>query len=709
MAKFSLAQALFTPRTIALIGASADTRKITSRPQRFLKNHGFEGRVLPVNPNRKSIFGRICYPDIGSAPGPVDHAFIMLPTNAVIEAVRECGAAGVGCVTVLAGGFADSGNAGRRRQDKLLAAARDGGVRLVGPNSIGVINASAGATLSVNAVFEMPRLAAGGLGVISHSGSLLGALVSRGQARNLRFSKLISIGNEADLTVGEVGDLLVDDPATKSILLFLETIRSPDAIAAMARRANAAGKPVLAYKLGRTKAGREVALSHTGALAGADAAVDAFLAHHGIARVGMFETLIEAAPLFAGRRRASGRARGRAESGRVAVITTTGGGGAMVVDCLGTRGIEAVVPSGARKRLKAHGIPAGSTRLLDLTLAGTNAAIVGEVMDAVMDSRGIDAVVMVVGSSAQFHPDLAVAPLARWANSAKPLAVQLVPDAGESAGILADAGIAAFRTPESCADGIAAYLGRRPPSRIPRRGGQDLAAAAGILARSAGPVLDESRAQSVFAALGIATAKSRLISGPDEAVTAVLDVGFPAAVKVVSRQIAHKSDGGGVVLGITSGVELGEACRRVLANAEEAHPDAEIEGLLVQRMESGISEVLVGYRLDPMVGPIVTVGVGGILAEIHRDIAVRLAPVTSARAQAMIDQVPGLALVRGVRSQPAGDRAALAAVIVALSNLARLDGTTVSEAEINPLIVKPAGEGVVAVDGLIVLEAREAG
>ena len=695
MAKPSLAQALFTPRTIALIGASADERKITSRPQRYLKNHGFEGRVLPINPNRKTIFGAECYPDIGSAPSPVDHAFIMLPTNAVIEAVRQCGAAGVGCATVLAGGFADSGNAGRRRQDKLLQAARDNGIRLVGPNSIGVINTHAGAVLSVNAVFEMPGLAAGGLGVISHSGSLLGALVSRGQARNLRFSKLISVGNEADLSAGEVGDLLVDDPETGAILLFLETIRSPDAIAAMARRAHAAGKPVLAYKLGRSEAGREVALSHTGALAGTDEAVDAFLAHHGIARVGMFETLIEAAPLFAGRRRARGR--------RVAVMTTTGGGGAMVVDCLGALGIEAVVPSSARKRLRAHGIPAGSARLLDLTLAGTDAAIVGEVMDALMRSRGIDAVVMVVGSSAQFHPDLAVAPLRGWADGAKPLAVQLVPDAGESAALLADAGIATFRTPESCADGVAAYLDRRPPSRGAPRGNHPLAAAAAVLARSGGPVLDESRAQAVFAALGIETAASRLISGPDEAVAAVLNIGLPAAVKIVSPHIVHKSDGGGVVLGITSGVELGDACRRILANVAEARPDAEIEGLLVQRMESGVCEVLIGYRLDALVGPIVTVGVGGILAEIHRDFAVRLAPVSLARATAMIDRVPGLAVMRGVRKLPAGDRAALAAAIVALSNLARIEGTTVREAEINPLIVKPAGEGVVAVDGLIVL------
>jgi len=695
MAKPSLAQALFTPRTIALIGASADAKKITSRPQRYLKNHGFEGRVLPINPNRKTIFGAKCYPHIESAPGPVDHAFIMLPTGGVIEAVRQCGAAGVGCVTILAGGFADSGAAGRRRQDKLVAVARDGGVRLVGPNSIGVINTLAGATLSVNAVFEMPGLAAGGLGVISHSGSLLGALVSRGQARNLRFSKLVSVGNEADLGVGEVGDMLVDDPETEAILLFLETIRSPNAIARMARRAHAAGKPVLAYKLGRSEAGREVALSHTGALAGTDEAVGAFLAHHGIARVGMFETLIEAAPLFAARRRAQGR--------RVAVMTTTGGGGAMVVDCLGHRGIEAVAPLSVRKRLKAHGIPAASPRLLDLTLAGTNAAMVGEVMDALMKSRGIDAVVMVVGSSAQFHPDLAVAPLKGWANSVKPLAVQLVPDAGESAALLADAGIATFRTPESCADGIAAYLDRRPPMRGARRANHPLAAATAILARADEKVLDEFRAQAVFVALGIKTATSRLISGPDEAVTAMLDVGFPAAVKIVSPQIAHKSGGGGVVLGITSGVALGDACRRVLANVAEAHPDAEIEGLLVQRMESGVCEVLVGYRRDSLVGPIVTVGVGGTLAEIHRDIAVRLAPISPARAEAMIGEVAGLALVRGVRSQPAGDRAALAAAIVAMSNLARIDAPEVREAEINPLIVKPAGEGVVAVDGLIVL------
>lgn len=695
MAEPSLAQALFTPRTIALIGASGDRHKTTSRPQRYLKNHGFQGRVLPINPNRETIFGAACYPDIAAAPCPIDHAFIMLPTKGVIDAVRRCGAAGVRCATILAGGFADAGAPGRRRQERLVEVAREGGVRLLGPNSIGVINTRGGVALSVNAVLETPELARGGLGVISHSGSLLGALLSRGQARNLRFSKLVSVGNEADLGIGEVGDMLVDDPDTDAILLFLETIRSPDAMARMARRAHAAGKPILAYKLGRSEAGREVALSHTGALAGTDEAVDAFLRHHGIARVHMFESLIEAVPLFAARRRARGR--------RVAVMTTTGGGGAMVVDCLGQLGIEVVVPAKVRRRLRRHGMAANSGRLLDLTLAGTNAATVRDVLAGLMTSPGVDAVVMVVGSSAQFHPELAVSPLAEWATADKPLAVHLVPDAGAAAAVLADAGIAAFRTPESCADGVAAYLDRRPPARAaPRRDG-GLAAAGALVAQARGRVLDESQVHAVFSSLGIATAPSRLIADPGEAAAAILEVGFPAAVKIVSPQIPHKSDCGGVVLAVSGGVALGDACRRVLADARAAHPDADIRGVLVQRMESGLCEVLVGYRLDPMVGPIVTVGAGGIMAEIHRDFAVRLAPVSLAGAQAMIDEVASLAPVRGFRSRRGGDRGALAEAIVALSNLARLEAV-VSEAEINPLIVKPAGEGAVAVDGLMVIE-----
>ncbi len=711
MSGSDLARALLAPDSVALIGASADSRRTTSRPLRYLKNHGFKGRVLPINPNRKAIDGVPCYPDLASAPGPIDHAFILLPGNAAAGVIAQCGKAGVTCATVLAGDFADGGAAGRRRQDRLQKAAEKTGVRLIGPNSIGIVNTHHRMALSVNAAFDTATLTPGRLGVIAHSGSLLGALVSRGAARNIHFSKLVSIGNEADLTLGEVGDMLVDDDETDAILLFLETLRGRAHVERMARRAFRAGKPVIAYKLGRSEQGRALAVSHTGAMAGEDSTIDAFLSHFGIVRVGMFDTLYETPPLLTGRKPRRGK------GGKVAVLTTTGGGGAMVVDCLGSLGVSiAPVSKAVREVLARHKLTVGTGGLIDLTMAGTDAVVVGDIMSALMAAANIDAVVMVVGSSAQFHPELAVAPLKRWADAPKPLAVHLAPEAADSARMLADAGVAVFRTPESCADGLAACLARRPPARRAAKpkdaDARHLSETAVVLKDASthgdgdGGAVDNAFSLETFNCLGITTAESRLIPGPEDAVTAVLEVGLPAAVKIVAKQAAHKTDIGGVELNITGGTELAAACSRVVAGFQHHHPGVAHGGILVQKMETGMAEAIIGYRLDALAGPVVTVGVGGVLAEIYRDFAVRLAPVTLAQARAMINEVKGLAPIRGYRGQPRGDVDALAQAVVALSGLAHLDGpggVTVTEAEINPLLVKGQGEGAVAVDGLIVI------
>ncbi|MEE8247469.1 MAG: CoA-binding protein, partial [Alphaproteobacteria bacterium] len=361
----ALAAALLAPRAVALVGASADPQKLTARPQRYLEKHGFEGRVLPVNPRHRRIFGVPAFAALEDLPGPVDHAFLMVAASQVPKAVAACGQRGILCATILADGFAEAGPRGAALERQVLAAARAHGVRLLGPNSMGIINVTDRVALSVNAALEAPALIPGPLSVVSHSGSLIGTLLSRSQARGLGFSKLVSVGAEVDLGVGEICDLLIDDPATGAILLFLETIRRPERIEAMARRAAAAGKPVIAYLLGRSEVGRELAASHTGALVGAHEAADAFLRECGILRVDMLESLIEMAPLVMGARPPRRRRR------RAAVMTTTGGGGAMVVDRLALAGIEVVpAPDELVAALARVGIRIGPGRLIDVTLAG---------------------------------------------------------------------------------------------------------------------------------------------------------------------------------------------------------------------------------------------------------------------------------------------------------------------------------------------------
>jgi acyl-CoA synthetase (NDP forming) len=683
-----LFQALFEPRSVALVGASGDARKNTSRPQRYLRKHGYTGRIIPVNPGRDEIFGEKAYPDVVSAPGPIDHAFIMVPTDAVQTAIEQCVAKGVPVATVYSDGFAETGIEGRRKQERILEIARAGGVRVIGPNCIGLMSTDPGCAISVNAVLEMANIKVGPLAIVSQSGSMLGGLLSRGLGRGVGFSKLISVGNESDLSVGEFSDLLVDDRHTQTILLFMETIRDADKLAHAARRAYSEGKRMIVYKLGRSEVGQDLAASHTGAMAGADEMADAFFRAHGIVRVDTLENLFELPALLADQK--------PAKRHRVAVMTTTGGGAASVVDRLGTLGVEVVGPTDeVVSKLADKKIKISKARLTDLTLAGAKKEIYSAVLNTLLASDHCDLVLAVAGSSAQFQPQIAIEPLIEAERHGKPLASFASPHAEASLKLLADAGIAGFRTPESCADAIRAWRDWIPPINQPPADMKRLDAAKALL-RDAGSQLNEYRSCQVFDALGVPRAATEVIRKPEQK----SDVPFPVVAKILSPDILHKTDAGGVVLNIADAEALQTAARNILARVSSKHPNAKIEGILVQRMEQGIAELILGYKRDPQVGPVVVLGIGGVLAEIYHDFAVRLAPVSMEDAKAMIDAVRGLAVIRGYRGMPKGDLDALAGAVSAFSQIAFVDD--VAEAEINPLMVKREGQGVVAVDGLIV-------
>lgn len=694
------AQHLFAPRSVALVGASADEGKYNSLPQRYLRKHGFDGAIYPINLRRAEIFGERAYKSVSAIGKPVDHAFIMVPTNSVYDAVADCCAADVRCATILSNGFAESGEQGRALQDKVISKARETGLRILGPNSVGIVNPIERVALSVNEVLSLPELRSGRYALISQSGSLIGALLSRAQARGFGFSRMVSVGNEADLGVGEIGEMLIDDPETDAILLFLETVRNASGLAAMARRAFAVGKPVVSFRLGRSSLGAKLAASHTGALISDGAAIDAFLRELGIVRVDLLDTLLTIPTLLIGRRPANGR--------RVSMMSTTGGGGGLVVDRLAETHIEVEAPSNELiNRLKDKNISIGPSPLIDLTLTGANAETYGTVLRELLASPDIDFVVAVVGSSAQFRPDRGVDPAiaAVKAESAKPVVVFLVPQAEAAFARLHQNGIAAFLTPESCADAVRAFLDWSSPRAIATVT-RDLGTVINALSRAKARGLDAVEACSVFGALGIAQSREMILSPALEEFDNVLtdQLSFPLVAKILSRDVPHKTEAGGVAVGLHSVSELKQACQRILGEVRRRRPDAKIEGIQVQTMEQGLAEVLVGYRRDPHVGPTVTVGVGGILAELYRDIAVRTAPVDLATAREMIGEVRGLAPVRGYRALPPGDLEALAQAVQAVSWLAAVEAPLVMEAEINPLVVKPQGQGVVAVDGFILCE-----
>ena len=493
---------------------------------------------------------------------------------------------------------------------------------------------------------------------------MIGTFLSRGRACGIGFAGLVSVGNEVDLSLGEICLATLDDPDIDGYLLFLETLRHADTLRRFAEGAAAAGKPVLAYKLGRSAAARELALTHTGALAGEDDVADAFLRDCGIARVESLSGLLEGLPLL--KRVPPRRGPG---TPRVAVITTTAGGAATVIDPLASRGIEVGAPSeDTYARFEAAGIKVARARLIDLTLVGTRYEVMKAALDILTTAPEFDLVVTVVGSSARFYPHLAVRPIVDSAAAAKPIAAFLVPEAPQARAELAKAGVANFYTPEACADAVAAALSRRPPraiatvARAPRETSRRRCARAAPAARST-----SSKPMAVLDRVGVPRAPS--VALDIDAEVPPLPFAYPVAAKVLSAEITHKSDVGGVALGLADAAALAAAMAAMRARLPQARR------VLVQPMIAGLGEVLIGYRVDADAGPMVMLAAGGIYTEIYRDRSLRLAPVDLATAREMIAEVRGLKALAGYRGKPAGDLDAVARAVVALSRLAaRPDG-----------------------------------
>lgn len=682
-----LREALLAPKRIAIVGASDDLSKTASRPLNYLRRGGYAGTIYPVNSKRRTVLGQECWSDLASLPERPDHVFVVAPTEAAIAAVEECGRLGIPVATVLANGFSEAGPAGVLNEQRLLEVARRGGVRVLGPSSLGMVNNSARVVLTANAAFAEQDLPVGRTFAASQSGSLIGALVSRGSARGIGFHGLVSVGNEADLGIGEICALTLDDPEIDNYLLFLEGIRQGEELAAFARAAAERGKPVLAYMLGRSEQARELAVTHTGALAGEADVTDEFLAEHGIARVGNFDALLEAVPLLP---LLPIRKRGERPP-QVGVVTTTGGGGAMIVDQLAIRGVSTVAPAAETlTKLAAHGIEVEKSHIIDLTLGGTRYEVMKTTLDTLSAAPEFDLIVAVVGSSARFQPELAVKPIIDSIGGATPIAAFLVPEAPQALAQLSQAGVPGFRTPEACADAIAAAWGRRMPSVA--FAGSRLQPA---LARR---TLDELQSYALLDDLGVERAPVYIFSrGVDGA-----DIEFPVVAKILNADIAHKSDVGGVELGIADAAGLEAAVERIRRSVVRHMPAADVSRILVQPSIRSVGEALVGYRVDPLVGPTIMVAAGGVRAELYRDRSVRLAPVDLDTARTMIREVKGLVALDGYRNLPRGDLEALAQTIVRLSTLATARPDVI-ELEINPVLIRPPGDGVISVDALAVV------
>jgi acyl-CoA synthetase (NDP forming) len=684
---------LIRPSSVAIVGASGDPTRTAGRPALYLRKHGFTGPVYLINPRYSELHGEPCYPDPGSLPETPDVALVLVGPGHIPSAVRGLAERGTAAAIILAGGYAEIGGAGIERERELKHAA--GTMRLLGPNTIGLVNAVDRVALSASVALEIDQIEAGRVGVVSQSGGILGSLLSRAAAKGVGFSRLIATGNEADLEVNDIVEYLLDDDATSVIAVYLEGLRDSSRFRALAERAREIGKPVLVYKVGRSEPGARSAASHTGALAGSDDAYTAFLDQLGVYRLGSFADLIDVPAALA----AAPAPRGR----RIAIVTSTGGGGVLVADACGVLGFETPPPDAATTdKLGAAMIGDGAVpdrNPIDVTLAGLKPEVFRGVLGALVESPSYDVIVVIVGSSALADPDLAATPVIEAAGtSPKPIVVYVSPSAPHIIQNLNRHGVPAFDTPEACAaalDALWRWGARRSATAVEAA---ELTGASFDSLRSGS--LNEVESTALFQHVGIPAPRSLVALDRAQADAHAREIGGPVVMKVLSRDIAHKSDVGGVRIGISAS-EAASAVDDLLSAVRTAAPEAAIDGMLVQEMLSEGVELILGCVRDPQLGPMILLGAGGIATEVYQDKVIRFPPLTQDNARLMISTLKSAPLLRGHRGRPVMDEAALADAIVAFSSLVMALGDRLVEAEINPLFVLPVGQGVRAADGLV--------
>jgi acyl-CoA synthetase (NDP forming) len=677
---------LFSPRSIALVGVPGDLSRPGARPLHFLRRHGYPGRLYPINPRHRVIGDLPAYEDLGALPEVPDVAWIGLPAAQAADAVLTCGRAGVRFAVILGAGFAETGEQGAVEQERLRESARHAGVRLLGPNTVGFVNAWDRVALTFSTVGKLAALAPGPVALLSQSGGVGGCLVDRAADRGVGVGLFVSTGNEADLTLADYLDWLVDDGRARAVACLVEQVREPDRMAAAVERAAARGVPVVALKLGASRTGSRAARSHTGALAGDRDAWRAWARAAGLIEVTELEHLVETAVHLT---RAPAL-----EGPRMAMVTSSGGVAVLVTDALEPRGF-AFAPLGEETVRHVEALLPPYVTVanpLDIT-AGLPDETFGEVLAAVGRDRGVDVVVVPLTMASAGRGSARAAQVVKAARAAtKPMVVcwpggRLVRDGFRA---LDEAGVPLFPTVSGCAAALGAALAfRRRRDRRARRTGSapPVQAPAGAGAVAWGPARD------LLVGAGLRLAPEVVVRDEDEARRAAPSLRYPVAVKVLGP--LHRTDVGGVRVGVATLADLVAAVRalRPLGDA-----------CLVQPMEEGV-EVLVGALRDPELGPFVLVAPGGTRAELYGERAMAPAPCDAVDAEALVRECRALdALLGGYRGQPPADRLALVETITRTAALAAGLGPRLVALDLNPVIVGPAGAGATVVDARIVLD-----
>lgn len=687
---------ILAAESIVVIGASEDQSKFGGRLFRMLLRHQFKGRIYPVSSSRKELFGVPTYPTVADLPEAPALAVILVPRDAALATVQACVEKGAKGIIIVTAQFSDAGPEGAEIERRMVEIARRGGARLWGPNCLGIISPAKRLVLNSSLALDVDDLIQSPVGFVSQSGALMATLFDKARRRGFGFSHMISVGNQADLELCEFVDFLIDDPDTEVICTYVEGLKDPARFRAVAAKAHAKGKPWLMLKSGRTEAGAQAAFSHTASLAGSFRAFEAVCAEHGIVLVDDQDAMQMLAACLVRYRKRPLR--------HLAVMSPSGGSAALACDRLSEAGIplaqfDAATDQALKTVLNAPS--AGNP----VDFSASPPGVVGKAMELVAQDGAADAALCLITTAPVL--DQTCAAIADSAGRDFPTLFVIHP--GESAdaarAALVDRQVPYF---DSFDDAIRVLKGWYALGRCkPAAASRDDARPAGLahVTWPAGEALGEFETKAVLESYGISVNRGSVAKDAEQAVSICAGLTFPVVVKVVSSDIVHKSDIGGVILDLPDAAAVGDAVRSMQARVRKAMPDAVIDGYLVQEMVGGGTEFIVGVNVDRDFGPMIVVGVGGILVELLDDVAVAPAPVSPARAAEMLGSLKAAKLLQGIRGRAPLDVGALSELVSRVSWLAADHRDRLVELDVNPVLVRPNGEGCVAVDGRALLRS----
>lgn len=698
---------LLNPKSIAIIGVSNDPSRIGGRILRYLRNHGYAGDIFPVNPKYDQIEGIKCYPDIASIPLETDVALVAVPEQSVLSVLEEAGKAKVKSAIVYSAGFSELDEKGRIKQERMKQLAEESGMMICGPNCVGIIGFHNKTAMSFSQFLDIPRLIPGEIAFISQSGALGGAILNQIQDRSIGISYFISTGNEAVLESSDFIECLLEDSNTKVIMALIEGIRDAEKLLRVADLALKRKKPILVMKIGKTESGGKAASSHTGSMTGADSVYDAVFKQKGIIRVEEVEDLYLTAATLAKCHLPGGR--------RVGIITTTGGGGVILTDKLVEMGMELPELSpGTVAKLSETKASFGIVKNpLDLTAQVVNDPLLfPKSIETFTQDENFDMIIvalaMVAGERSRERASYIIQSAAL---TDKPVLTWWASGSLSTPGMkmLEESRVPIFTSPHQ---GIKSLHALVRYSDYLKNGDDGKSAAFSIttenrlkverLLRTSFRILTENKGKEILSFYGIPVPKERLGRNLEEIKGMASEIGFPVALKVVSPEITHKTEAGGLKLNIRNENELGKAYDKIMRDVRNHKPDAEIRGMLVQEMVPPGREVIVGVIHDPQFGPMVMFGLGGIFVEVLKDFSLRHAPLKERDAWEMVREIKGYKVLEGVRGEKRSDQKAIVKALMAVSQMAVDLKGSFSEIDINPLVVYPEGGGLKAVDCLFI-------